>query len=85
MAHISITAIYGARANTHIVAIRVLDEREGVVGDLIDELDALVLRRVVDAALEYAAAMAVRSDLDAVVRDGVVDELYDLSQYTGYK
>ena len=63
--------------NTHVVAVRVLDEREGVVGDLVNELDALVLRRVVDAALEYAAAMAVRSDLDAVVRDGVVDELYN--------
>ena len=68
-----------------MVAIQVLDEREGVVGDLIDELDALVLRRVVDAALEYAAAMAVRSDLDAVVRDGVVDELYGMSQHIGYK
>ena len=44
MAHISITAIYGARAsNTHIVAIRVLDERERVVSDLVHELHALVL------------------------------------------
>ena len=66
---------------THVVAVRVLNEREGVV----HELDAPVPRRVVDAALKHAATMAVRSDLDAVVRDGVVDELYDLSQYTGYK
>ena len=36
---------------TYVVAVRVLDEREGVVGDLVDELNALVLRRVVDAAL----------------------------------
>ena len=63
--------------HTYIVAVRVLDEREGVVGDLVDELDALVLRRMVDAALKHAATMAVRSDLDAVVRDGIVDELYN--------
>ena len=36
---------------THVVSVRVLDECEGVVGNLVDELDALVLRRVVDAAL----------------------------------
>ena len=27
----------------YIVAVRVLDERQGVIGDLIDELDALVV------------------------------------------
>ena len=60
---------------THIVAVWVLYEREGVVGDLVHELDALVLRRMVDAALEHAATVAVSGDLDAVVRDGIVDEL----------
>lgn len=53
----------------------VLDERERVVRDLGDELDPLRLRGVVDAALEDAAAVAVGRDLDAVRRDGVVDEL----------
>ena len=57
--------------------MRVLDEREGIVGNLVDELDALVLRRVVDAALEYAAAVTEGGDLDTVVRDSVVDELLD--------
>ena len=60
---------------TYVVAVRVLDEREGVVGDLVDELNALVLRRVVNAALEDTTAVTVRRDLDAVRRDGVVDEL----------
>ena len=30
---------------THLVAVRVLNEGEGVIGYLVDELDALVLRR----------------------------------------
>ena len=68
-----------------VVAVRVLDEGEGVVRDLVDELDALRFGRVVDAALEDAAAVAVRRDLDAVRGDGVVDELYGMSQHIGYK
>ena len=60
---------------TYIVAVRVLHERQGVVCDLVDELDPLMLGGMVDAALEHAAAMAVRGDLDAVRRDGVVNEL----------
>lgn len=67
----------------------VLDERERVVRDLSHELDSLRLGRVVDAALEHAAAVSVGAgdvsralrkrrdsrNLDAVRRDGVVDEL----------
>ena len=34
-----------------------------------------MLGGMVDAALEHAAAMAVRGDLDAVRRDSVVNEL----------
>ena len=34
-----------------------------------------MLRGVVDAALEHAAPMAVGRDLDAVGRNGIVDEL----------
>lgn len=53
----------------------VLNERERVVRDLGDELDALTLGRVVDAALEDAASVTVGRDFDAVCRDGVVNEL----------
>ena len=60
---------------THIVAVRILNERECVVRDLVDELDALVLRCMVDATLQHAATVAVGGDFDAVGRDGIVDEL----------
>ena len=60
---------------THIVAIWILDKRQGVVRDLADELHALRLGRVVDAALQDAAAVAMSRDLDAVGRDGIVNEL----------
>lgn len=46
-----------------------------MVRDLGHELDALRVGRVVDAALEDAASVAVGGDLDAVGGDGVVDEL----------
>ena len=65
---------------TYVVTIRVLYERERVVCDLVNELDALVLGRVVDAALKHTAAVAVGGDLDAIVRDGVVDELVVLGR-----
>ena len=60
---------------THVVAVRILHERERVVRDLVHQLDALVIRRMVYAALQHAAAVPVRRNLDAVRRDGVVDEL----------
>ena len=59
----------------HVVAIRVLDERERVVRDLIHELNTLMIRRVVDAALEHAAPVPVRRHLHTVRSDGIVDEL----------
>lgn len=54
---------------------RVLDEGERIVGDLGDELDPLRFRGVVDAALQDAAAVTVRRDLDAVGSDLVEDPL----------
>jgi hypothetical protein len=60
---------------TYVVAIGVLNESKRVVRDLPDELDALRIRSVVDAALKDAATVSVGGDFDAVIRDGVVDEL----------
>ena len=60
---------------THIVAVRILNERECVVRDLIHKLHALMLRGVVDAPLEYAATVAVGGNLDAVGRDSIIDKL----------
>ena len=70
-----ITDRHNIRQVTYVVAVRVLDKRERVVCDLVDKLHALVLRRMVNAALKDTAAVTVRRDLDAVRRDGVVDEL----------
>ena len=61
---------------THVVAVWVLYEREGVIGDLVHELNALMLRRMVNATLEDTATVAMSRDLDAVRRNGVVDKLY---------
>ena len=69
------------RASTHkicetdVVAVRILDEGERVVRDLVHKLHALVLGRMINAPLQHAAAVAMSSDLDTVCRDGVVDEL----------
>jgi hypothetical protein len=60
---------------TDIVAIRVLDEGECVVRDLVNKLDALLIRSVVDTALKDTAAVTVGRNLYAVGRDRVVDEL----------
>ena len=60
---------------THVVAVRILYESKRVVRDLVHELDTLVLRRMVNAALENAATMAVSGNLNAVGRNGIVNEL----------
>jgi len=73
---VSCWAVGKGRRITYVVAVRVLHEREGVVRDLLDQLDTLAVRGVVNAALENAAAVTVSGDLNAVLRDGVVDELY---------
>lgn len=58
-----------------IVAEGVLDQGQRVEGDLGDELHPLRVGSVVDTSLENATSVSVRSDLDAVSGDGVVDEL----------
>lgn len=60
---------------TNIVAVRVLNERQRIVGDFIHELDTLVVRSMIDAALQDTAPMAVGSDLDAVGCHCIVNEL----------
>ena len=58
-----------------IVAVRILDEGEGIEGDLVHELNALVLSCMIDTALKYAAAVAVSRNLDAILSNSIVDEL----------
>jgi hypothetical protein len=65
---------------TYVVAIRILDQSKSIVRDLIDELNTLGLRGVVDAALKDTAAMAVGGYLNTVSGNGVVDELDDRSE-----
>lgn len=58
-----------------IVAERILDKRERVVGNLGDELDTLRLGSVVNAALKHAATVTVGGNFDTVRGDSVIDEL----------
>lgn len=66
-------SVYASK--TYVVAVRVLHEREGIVRNLLDQLDTLAIRRVINATLEHAASVTVSRDLDAVLRDRVVDKL----------
>jgi hypothetical protein len=61
--------------STHIVSVGVLNQREGVVRDLIHELDTLVIRGMVDATLQYTASVAVSGDFDTVSGDSIIDKL----------
>ena len=61
--------------DTHIVSIRVLDQCEGVVGNLVHELNTLVIGSMVDASLQNTTPVAVSSNFNAISGDGVVDKL----------
>ena len=60
---------------THIVTVRILNESEGVEGNLVDELHALMIGRVVNATLQNAASVSVSGDFDTVGSNRIVDEL----------
>ena len=64
---------------THVVAIRILNECQGIVRDLIDELNALMIRSMIDAALENATTMTVSSNLNTVCGYCVVYKLEGIS------
>lgn len=60
---------------THIVAVRILYKRQGVIRDFCDKLNTLLLGCVVDTALENAATMPVGGNFDTVDGDGIINEL----------
>ena len=60
---------------THIVTVRVLDEGERIEGDLVNELHALMIGRMVNTTLQDAASVSVSGDFDTVGGNGIVDEL----------
>ena len=60
---------------THIVTVRILDKGECVIGDLVNELHALMIGRVINATLQDAASVSVSGDFDTVGSNGIVDEL----------
>ena len=60
---------------THIVTVRILNEGEGIVCDLINELHALMIRRMINTTLQDAASVSVSGDFDTVGSNGIVDEL----------
>jgi hypothetical protein len=59
----------------NIVAEGILDQGDGILGDLLDQPDLLVAGSVVDAALKDTAAMAVGADINTVGPNGIEDEL----------
>lgn len=59
----------------HIISKRILDKREGIGGNLADELGFLVTRCVIDTTLQDAAAVTMSADNNAVGADSVEDEL----------
>jgi hypothetical protein len=60
---------------THIIAVRILNKGQRIVGDLIHELNALMIGGVIDTSLEYTTAVAVSSNLNTVRGYRVVYEL----------
>jgi hypothetical protein len=59
----------------YVVAIRILNQSQRIISDLVDELDTLVIRGMIDTPLKNTTAMAVSSNLNTVGGDGIVDEL----------
>lgn len=59
----------------NVVAKRVLDQNSGIIGDAFNQPELLVARGMIDTTLKNAAAMAVGSNFDAVVSDGIENEL----------
>lgn len=60
---------------THVVTVRILNEGECIIGDLVNELHALMIGSVVDTTLQHAASVSVSGNLDTVGSNGVVYEL----------
>lgn len=60
---------------THVVTVGILNKGKGVIGDLIDKLDALMIGSMVNATLQDAAPMTVSGDFNTVGRDGIINEL----------
>ena len=66
---------HGGIKRTHVVTVRILNEGEGVVGDLVDELHALMIGRVVNTTLQDAASVSVSGDFDTIGSHSIIDEL----------
>jgi hypothetical protein len=60
---------------SYVVAVRILHEGKRIISDLVDELDALMIRSMVNAALQHTASVTVSCDLDTVSGNSIVNEL----------
>jgi hypothetical protein len=72
---LSIRTPYHSNLNTYVISIRILYERQGIVGDLVDKLYPLVLRSMVNAPLQDTASVAVCSNFNTIGRHRIVYEL----------
>ena len=60
----------------YIVAIRILNEGESIIGNLVHKLHALMVRGMVYASLQDAAAMPMCRNFNAIGSNSVVNELH---------
>ena len=63
------------REMPHIIAIQILEKGKLIASDLVDKLDRLKIRCMINAVLQNAASMMVSSDLDIVGSHSIVNEL----------
>ena len=61
--------------NTYVISIRVLNEGQSIVCNLIHKLNALRLGSVVNTTLKHTASVTVGGDLDTISSNRVVNEL----------
>ena len=65
----------GTERKAYVVSVGILNESQSIESNLVDELDALIFRRVVDAPLQDTATMAVSGYLHAISGDSVINKL----------
>lgn len=62
----------------NVISEGILDEGQGASSDLRDQLSLLCIGCIVNAALEDATSMTVRSNIDAVASDSIIYKLVAL-------
>ena len=70
-----VNSITSGRTFTYVVPVRVLYEGKSIISYFLHQLNPLLIRGMVNAALQNTATMAVCRHFDTVRSDGVVYKL----------